>query len=340
MIEKPIRYGFKSQSQAAKAKWQQYVTGILIILMIAVGYVGWNTYEREGLGGRSFNAQVPAEFFDSDTLNAELNSSGRKIKNFMYDCDFYHFSDFALAASSLVTDQVPSYCYSYNPAIANTVFLWGDSHAQMLYYGLTKNWPSNAQLLQVARAGCKPSITATNDPICNATNTFALKEIKKIHSHTVILAQRDSWDPAVAAAMTEQLHFLGVKQILLIGKSPEWKSPLPKIVLRKFALHTHQRSFALLDMANYQADNKAKEMIEKTVGQARFVSINDFFCNNEGCLIYIGDNPKLGLTSFDGNHLSPLASNQFAKERLIPLIFSQPNQSQSPGPIHNDTSLK
>jgi len=126
----------------------------------------------------------------------------------------------------------------------------------------------------------------------------------------------------------------------LIGKSPEWKSPLPKIVLRKFAYHTPQRSFALLDMANYQADNKAKEIIEKTVSQTHFVSINDFFCNNEGCLIYIGDNPKLGLTSFDDNHLSPLASDQFAKERLIPLIFSQPNQSQSPGPIHNDTSLK
>ena len=70
------------------------------------------------------------------------------------------------------------------------------------------------------------------------------------------------------------------------------------------------------------ADNKAKEIIEKTVSQAHFVSINDFFCNNEGCLIYIGDNPKSGLTSFDDNHLSPLASDQFAKERLIPLIFS------------------
>ena len=52
LIEKPIRYGFKSQSQAAKAKWQQYTTGALVIMMFVVGYVGWNTYEREGYGFR------------------------------------------------------------------------------------------------------------------------------------------------------------------------------------------------------------------------------------------------------------------------------------------------
>jgi hypothetical protein len=81
LIEKPIRYGFKSQSQIAKAKWQQYVTGILIILMIAVGYVGWNTYEREGLGGRMhFNLPMGIAQLQANQMNYWAGDASQNFK--------------------------------------------------------------------------------------------------------------------------------------------------------------------------------------------------------------------------------------------------------------------
>ena len=322
MIKKLIPNDLKSQITAVKTKYKLYGTWVLFIFMITLGYMGWNAYEGGGLGWRAYNIAVSTDFFDSPTMNAETNSSGRKIKNFMYDCDFYHFSDFALSHSSSLDNQVPSYCYSYNPAIHNTIFLWGDSHAQMLHYGLIKNLPANTQLLQVSRAACRPRINIKDDPLCDQTNQFALTQIKKIHPEVVILAQRDTWSKEIYEQLSNKLLQLGVKKILFIGKSPEWKSSLPKIVLRKFYLNTPKRSFALLDMDNYRADYETKEMLIKNRGAASFVSLNDFFCNKEGCLVYIGDNPREGLTTLDGHHLSPSASDIFAKEHLIPLIFS------------------
>ena len=66
--------------------------------------------------------------------------------------------------------------------LEKAVFIWGDSHAQHLNYGLTQNLPLSWQVLQVAVSGCGPlRVDDTEDPArnyCSRSNSFALKAIK------------------------------------------------------------------------------------------------------------------------------------------------------------------
>ncbi len=270
---------------------------------------------------RQFNMKNSGDYFSSNG-NQEKNLYGRLIKNFMYDCDFYHFSDFSVTAAGINDSTgIPKYCYSRGVAKSNAVFLWGDSHAQMLYYGLVKNLPPNMALHQISRAGCRPSITYTSDPICNKTNVFALHELAYLKPAIVIVAQRDSWDQRKVQDISKTLSAIGVKKILFLGKSPEWKSDLPKIILRKYWIHTPKRSTANLNTDNDSSDRAAKIFVN-TSPNSQFIDLKEYFCNEMGCLVYLGDNPKIGLTSLDGNHLSPIASDDVAKNLLLPMMIN------------------
>lgn len=255
------------------------------------------------------------------TDGQEKNQYGRLLKNFMYDCDFYNFSDFSLSAAGInESTRIPVYCYSRGSAQRDAVFLWGDSHAQMLYYGLIKNLPSSKTLYQVSRAACKPTVSDTPDTICNKTNTFALQEIAYLKPAIVIMAQRDSWDQFAVNGISAKLSSLGVNAIYFLGKSPEWKADLPKIVLRKYWLNIPKRSKADLITDSDLADRAVKQFINASP-RSQFIDLKEYFCSELGCFVYLGNSPKNGLTSLDSNHLSPIASDYVARDLLLPLIF-------------------
>jgi hypothetical protein len=44
------------------------------------------------------------------------------------------------------------------------------------------------------------------------------------------------------------------------------------------------------------------------------------FCNRAGCLTYVGDDRRAGLTSGDGSHLRPAASDYLARQVLARLV--------------------
>jgi hypothetical protein len=293
--------------------------------MLMIGLLGYSIFRENGLEARPFNTKVASFLFEQSAGHDEKNQYGRLIKNFMYDCDFYHFSDFSISAAGVhEITGIPKYCYQRGSPGGNAVFLWGDSHAQMLYYGLVQNLPQNIALFQVSRAACKPSITRAADPICDKTNAFALEELAYLKPNVVIIAQRDSWDNQAVKSISEKLTALGVDRILFVGKSPEWRANLPKIILRKYWFNTPQRSIADLNIDSDAADRAAKVFVN-TSPRSQFVDLKEYFCNEEGCLIYLGNSLKVGLTSFDGNHLSPIASDAVAKNVLLPLIFGSSN---------------
>lgn len=53
-----------------------------------------------------------------------------------------------------------------------------------------------------------------------------------------------------------------------------------------------------------------------------FIDLIHFFCNQQGCLTYIGKDKKQGITTFDNGHLTSIASNKLAKEMLVEKIIS------------------
>jgi hypothetical protein len=285
-----------------------------------MGLLGYGVFRNTGIEDRRFNLKVAANSFGVE-YGQEKNQYGRLIKNFMYDCDFYHFSDFSVSAAGVnESTGIPRYCYNRVATGSNAVFLWGDSHAQMLYYGLVQNLPSNKVLYQVSRAACNPAIVKTADLMCNKTNGFALQELAYLKPEIVIVAQRDSWDQNAVKDISSKLSALGVGKILFLGKSPEWKADLPKIILRKYWFHTPKRSTVDLYTDSDAADRAAKVFVNASP-HSQFVDLKEYFCNDLGCLVYLGDSPKEGLTSLDGNHLSLTASNDVAKNLLFPLMF-------------------
>jgi hypothetical protein len=301
-------------------KIRQFQSFFFIALLLVLGLLGYWVFQNSGIEDRQFNTKIAGDSFTSSG-SQEKNQNGRLIKNFMYDCDFYHFSDFSKAAAGINEGTgIPKYCYNRGVAKSDAVFLWGDSHAQMLYYGLAKNLPAKMALYQVSRAACKPSIADTPDPICNKTNAFALQELAYLKPPVMIVAQRDAWDKKAVNDISKTLSAIGVQQILFLGKSPEWKSNLPKIVLRKYWLDTPKRSTADLNIDNEFSDRAAKVFVNASPN-SQFIDLKEYFCNEMGCLVYLGDDPKIGLTSLDGNHLSPIASDGVAKNLLLPMMI-------------------
>ena len=128
-------------------------------------------------------------------------------------------------------------------------------------------------------------------------------------------------DTAVSVRSVDTVVSVNGKKVLFIGKSPEWEADLPKIVLRKMRFHDPtKRTWDKVNMDAYSADKLLQKSFINSES-AQFVSLNDFFCNSEGCLIFLGDDLKNGITSYDSNHLTPMASNVLAKELLIPLMI-------------------
>jgi peptidoglycan/LPS O-acetylase OafA/YrhL len=59
-----------------------------------------------------------------------------------------------------------------------------------------------------------------------------------------------------------------------------------------------------------------------------FANLIDTLCNQDGCLTYIGDDKKTGITFLDGAHLTPIASDYVAKNLLVNLIVGDNARNQ------------
>jgi hypothetical protein len=199
----------------------------------------------------------------------------------------------------------------------------------MLLYGLGRNMPQGWQILQIASSGCSPVVQLEKDlsDYCTYSNWFAMQAIQKAQPDVVIVGQRNGHNTEHMAAIAQELQKLGVKRVVFTGPSPHWRYDLPKIVLRKFWAATPQRTFVGVEQKVIEADKKLRANLVQN-GAVRFVSIIDSFCNDEGCLIYLGEDKKTGVTSWDYGHLTPVASDFFASDALVEAITGAPTKDR------------
>ena len=66
-------------------------------------------------------------------------------------------------------------------------------------------------------------------------------------------------------------------------------------------------------------NQELRKHFERT-GQVVYADLIETFCNADGCLVFIGDDEKNGITSYDDAHLTPIASDYLAKSLLVSLI--------------------
>nr|WP_255698777.1 acyltransferase family protein [Polynucleobacter sp. IMCC30063] len=302
-IEKPIRFG-------KSPKWQQRKTIALIIVMLAIGGVGYNTHARDGLAFRF--SKWNFSLYDQQRHNEPIAVYG-SLGEIKKKCDFV----FGM--------QIAEQCYVSNPAYKHHMLLWGDSTAQMLAYGLMKNLPSDWQFNEVISSGCWPSPFQKVDNLqdyCDHSNYFAMQTIAKNKPDVVVISRRLQWNQEAFQVFYDQLQQLGIKKIIFVGNAPQWEIDLPSFVFRKMRRPITPRSLVGFDEVFIKKNQQIAAAWNYP--NAEFINITDVFCNKAGCLVYIGDDVERGITSLDKFHLTPIASDYLAKELLVNKIISSP----------------
>jgi len=313
LLERPIRSGARTRAK----------TVVLVALMVVVAGVGYNTFKRDGLGFRMKDRQTYADYFENNPAEWRFFFRVGIPEKYHVECEFFDIAKYrAGRTDSIPRPEIDERCYKRDPAKPKAVLLWGDSHAEQLSWGIRNNLPADWQVLQVASSGCVPTLAATAPSTvdqCMQSNWFALQTIAETHPDVVVVAQNLGHTLDGMKQIAERLHGMGVPKVVFTGPDPHWTDGLPNLMMTDLWLTKPRRTFHGVDrpLMAYNATLQAGfPGSERTV----FVNLMDFFCNQDGCLTYLGDDPKTGITSYDYGHLMPQASDLLGRELLAKVI--------------------
>ena len=174
LIEKPVRYGGYVSAKAI----------VLCLLMMAIGYFGFYTYQLDGANAR--------------------NNFEKARDLFMKPAHYIHCSagPIALSYCSLSSNKAPNYA------------IFGDSHAAHLFPGIAEIDKINGWLL-IGNSSCPPILgIKVTQPVnlpqdCQQRNEEALESILKLQSiRTVVFTFTNSYTSNVAFSAGEKdAHF-------------------------------------------------------------------------------------------------------------------------------------
>jgi len=271
-IEAPFRFGsFKTNTG----------TGSLVLVMSVIIGLGVTGFMTNGFPLRDNKRSAFDHYFENSPPDYTFMKEHGLFEAYRDECNFYD------TLGAKVRDKIGSNCYT--PSSKQVVFIWGDSHAQQLYYGLSKTLPSNTSILQVTSSGCWPHLEpfAVDQFLsCNLSNRFALEQIKRIKPDIVILAQIREHENNNYKEIVEYLKALGVKDVFVVGPVPQWNPYLYKVVLRNFLNNTPRRISTDLIDTIFTTDNTMKDLF-KNSEHVHYISPTSLQCNTEGCIIFL-----------------------------------------------------
>jgi peptidoglycan/LPS O-acetylase OafA/YrhL len=258
--------------------------------------------------------------------NLETRSLSVFESEFRHECNFYQVDKYYAGATTLVPKaKIDSSCYTRRTPTDKTVLIWGDSHAQMLNYGLKQTLPDNWSILQVASSGCYANAgyaTDSDTNYCARSNWFAMQVIRSQKIDVVIIAQAKEHDLGQMQHIAQTLVKLGVERVIVMGPAPRWSEFLPKIILRQLWAQRPTRTTVGLDQ---EAIAKNRELARdfKRSDRTIFADVLGVFCNSQGCLTEVGDDKQHNLTTWDLGHLSQAASRYLAEKMLTNLVLGK-----------------
>lgn len=300
-VELPMRFGKHGNKKIA----------VLVILVIAIGYVGYNTYQRNGLSFR-----FPVE-----------------VRNLSEAIDFKWGLYTQNEKCHLQTQMAPNLIHA-DSCFQKTrplVALWGDSHASSLYPGLNYLQEKfEFGLTQLTQAGCPPIFYLEKLKYsirCNEINNNVFLGLVKARPDIIIL--HAAWRHDDYPLSNEEL---GVKikqtiaqikirlpdsKIILVGPVPRWNdSP------QKEAFNYWKNSLKKTEaIPRYLNANVLEDAENTLIGVASDLSVNyfsstDILCFDSKCLWRVGGG-KEDFLAVDYGHLSRAGSIYLA-EKLFP----------------------
>jgi len=297
---------------------------ILCAVLFALGAIGYNIYLRGGYANRLGAAGIYAAYFDNMRPELQYFEKTGLLEKWRDDCNFYDVDKWRIGrANDVPKAKIDRSCFTKENKASKTVFIWGDSYAQTFYFGLKKTLPSDITILQVASSGCRAKIVkviSNAHDYCEKSNNFAVNVIEKEKPDVVLIAQLSGHDINDMRTITYALKKLGVGVVLIVGPLPRWKTALYKIIATKYWHNTPVRISQNLEDGPFEVNENIKSSIMPD-DDFLYVDLLSLLCDSKGCLTRIGDDKRDGITTFDGGHLTPLASTFAAENVLTPVIM-------------------
>ncbi len=145
-----------------------------------MGFYGYNS--NGDFGQPSVAQQSYLDYFENELPTRNYFTKLDLPNKYRNDCNFFNISNDGAGNDSRVpVEAISKSCYSKNIEESKYVFIWGNSHASQLYYGLSKTLPIDFEVLQVASSSCPASTEAKSSRVdyCEQSNWFAFNAIKK-----------------------------------------------------------------------------------------------------------------------------------------------------------------
>lgn len=306
-IERPIRFGKINKS---------ITTIALCSLMIIMGLFGVFIYQTDGYGQR-FKG-ITTALTGSPTFNyySQIRSSSCHMEG---------------GGSTNASRNIS--CYeTQRPLVA----LWGDSTAASLYPGLKKlQGNSDFGISQLTNGGCPPILNAGDifeNKACGYANKSILEELQKQNPNVLVLSA--AWRheggyrwtiSELKLLVTSTIKLIEEKlpntRIILIGPVPFWEDSPQQSAFQYFRNLTDKRQ--PIPIRLHAEELKSYDSVLRDVALSTgvtFISANDIFCTEEGCISRIGDTPE-DFVAINSEHLSARGAEFFINS-VKDIIFS------------------
>lgn len=298
LIEKPVRFGNYSKAKAAA----------LLVLMTIVGYIGYNSYVRNGLVFR-----FPVE------VRGLLTPVDFKFT------DYVRFNECHLH-TNVATTKHPASCFEpHKPSLA----IWGDSHAGALYPGFKKlQTATGLGIIQLTQSGCPPVLNIANTTLranCSEINTNVISSLAQaqptvlvLHAHWGLNAVYFGSQEKLESSLKETLRLIKQKmpntKIVVIGPVPFWKET-PQQTIYLSWMNTPDKTKAPKIMQPASLENEMDDFLEKIsmASNAKYVSVNRSLCDKNGCVSRTGERAT-DLIAVDNAHFSKAGAEFFVEK--------------------------
>lgn len=203
------------------------------------------------------------------------------------------------------------------------VFLYGDSHSASLAPPIREYFFRNGyDFSEYETSYCVPLALQGKDRQCRDINSYVYKKIAEIKPEKIILfafysyrATEPDYQEAIpydSLILESSKKFIkdGVKEVIIVGPMPVWKSELRKILIREYISNrvaVPKRTYAGIDDKSLKFDELMKS--KSLPPGIRYVSLKDHLCNSDGCLVSAGDNLASDIMVWDYGHLTLPGAN-------------------------------
>ena len=289
-----------------------YIFSIILISIIGFSYFIYTTNGANFSWRHGANSAV-SKYLDIYNNN---NSFVEEIKKeYKEECNFFD------SKTNSYKTTIASNCV--NTDSTGGVFLWGDSHAQAISYGLRHMLKETIPFSQVATSSCQPRIkldtstTGEYKVACDRSNQYAFSHIMLTRPSVVIMVQHAGHELNEYDDTINRLKKLNIKNIIILGPIPQWEPSLPKAIgFRHFNPNEKRIIDSSFDTSLLKTDKLMKSKYGK-IENVYYLSLIDALCNRDGCIAKVDDqNTPL---VWDYGHLT-LQGSVFIAENILSQI--------------------